>query len=243
MKTAILALLTFVTVATVGCQPVASKTARENAAPPAIGVEELRAAGLAHLEAGRYDNALRALVEALSRAPEDVGLHYLVGVTFSHLQRKDDAIIAFRWVVEHGRPGSKQVEGATQWLADNGMLPTTTVAAASNDEEEPVLGVMEGRTDWPGLDPEHPLPQLQLQLEGTGLTTQGKRYGIKATLGGAYKFPKVKPGDYRLRAQIGYTRLWDMPVTVGEKTVLDLTQDNTVASKDAIKTKPEAPRA
>ena len=88
MKTAILALLTFVTVATVGCQPLASKTVRENAAPPAIGVEELRAAGLAHLEAGRYDNALRALVEALSRAPEDVGLHYLVGVTHPGQHRR-----------------------------------------------------------------------------------------------------------------------------------------------------------
>jgi hypothetical protein len=245
VKTAILALLTFVTVATVGCQPLASRTTRQTAAPPAIGVEQLRAAGLADLEAGRYDNALRAFVEALSRAPEDARLHYLVGVTFAQLQRRDDAIIAFRWVVEHGRPGSKEVQGASQWLAENGMLSTTTVAAASSDEDEAAaaVGVMEGRTDWPGLDPERPLPALQLQLEGTGLTTQGKRYGIKATLNGPYKFPKVKPGDYRLRAQIGYTRLWDMPVTVGEKTILDLTQDNTVAPKDAIKTKPEAPGA
>jgi hypothetical protein len=42
----------------------------------------------------------------------------------------------------------------------------------------------------------------------------------------------VRPGDYRLRAQISFTRLWDMPVTVGEKTVLDLNQDNAVAAKD-----------
>jgi len=181
---------------------------------------------------------MRAFVEALSRAPEDVKLHYLVGVTFVQLQRRDDAIIAFRWVLEHGRPGSKEVQGATQWLADNGMLPTTSVAAASTSEEdETVVGGFEGRTDWPGLDPERPLPQLQIQLEGTGVTTQGKRYGIKTTLNGPFKFGKVRPGDYHLRAQIGYTRLWDMQVTVGEKTTLDLTQDNAVAPKDAIKTK------
>ena len=231
MKTAILALLTFVTVATVGCQPLANKTAKPNAAPPAIGVEQLRADGLAHLEAGRYDNALRALVEALSRSPEDVELHYLVGVTFSHLQRKDDAIIAFRWVVEHGRPGSKEVLRASQWLADNGMLPTTTVAATTEEEDE-VGGVMEGRTEWLDLDEDRILPRLQLQLEGTGVTNQGKRYGIQTQLNGTYKFPKVRPGDYRLRGQISFTRLWDMPVTVGEKTVLDLTQDNAVAAKD-----------
>ena len=238
MKTAILALLTLVTVATVGCQPV-NKTARQNAAPPAIGVEQLKADGLAHLEAGRYDNAMRALVEALSRSPEDVTLHYLVGVTFAHLQRKDDAIIAFRWVVEHGRPGSKEVLAASQWLADNGMLPTTTAAASTSDEEETVVGVMEGRADWPDLDPDKILPRLQMQLEGVGTTTQGKRYGIQTALNGAYKFPKVRPGDYRLRGQISFTRLWDMPVTVGEKTVLDLNQDNAVAAKDVfLKRKP-----
>jgi hypothetical protein len=237
VKTTILALLTLVTVATVACQPLAGKSSQQGAAPAPIGVEELRAAGLAHFEAGRYDNAMRAFVEALSRAPEDVKLHYLVGVTFAQLQRRDDAIIAFRWVVEHGRPGSKEVQGATQWLADNGMLPTATVASTSAEEDETVVGGFEGRTDWPGLDPERPLPQLQIQLEGVGATTQGKRYGIKTTLNGPFKFGKVRPGDYHLRAQIGYTRLWDMPVTVGEKTTLDLTLDNAVAPKDAIKTK------
>ena len=238
MKTAIIALLTAAAIATAGCQPH-SKTARENTATPAIGVEELKAQGLAHLEAGRYDNAMRALVEALSRSPEDVTLHYLVGVTFAHLQRKDDAIIAFRWVVEHGRPGSKEVVGASQWLAENGMLPTTTAAASTSDEEETVVGVMEGRADWPDLDPDKILPRLQMQLEGVGTTTQGKRYGIQTALNGAYKFPKVRPGDYRLRAQISFTRLWDMPVTVGEKTVLDLNQDNAVAPKDVfLKRKP-----
>jgi hypothetical protein len=234
VKTAILALLTVVTIAATGCQPL-GKTARENTAPPAIGVEQLKADGLAHLEAGRYDSALRALVEALSRSPEDVKLHYLVGVTFANLQRKDDAIIAFRWVVEHGRPGSKEVQGASQWLAENGMLPAATVAAATDEEEETVVGVMEGRSDWPDLDPDRILPRLQLQLEGIGTTTQGKRYGIQTPLNGPYKFAKVRPGDYRLRGQIGFTRLWDMPVTVGEKTVLDLTQDNAVAAKDVFK--------
>ena len=121
-------------------------------------------------------------------------LHYLVGVTFAHLQRKDDAIIAFRWVVEHGRPGSKGVQGASQWLAEYGMLPTTTAAAASTDEEESVVGVMEGRTDWPDLDPDRILPRLQMQLEGVGTTTQGKRYGIQTALNGTYKFPQGAAG-------------------------------------------------
>jgi hypothetical protein len=56
------------------------------------------------------------------------------------------------------------------------------------DEEETVIGVMEGRTDLPGLDPEHPVPQLQ--LEGRGLTTQSERCGIKATLGAPSSSPR-----------------------------------------------------
>ena len=45
--------------------------------------------------------------------------------------------------MEHGCPGSKEVTGTSQWLADNGMLPATT-AASDNEEEETVVGVMEG---------------------------------------------------------------------------------------------------
>jgi hypothetical protein len=54
----------------------------------------------------------------------------------------------------------------------------------------------------------------------------------------------LRRGDFHLRAQIGFIRLWDMPVTVGdmpvtvgEKTVLDLDQDNAVAAKDVFKRK------
>ena len=47
----------------------------------------------------------------------------------------------------------------------------------------------------------------------------------------------MRPGDYRLRGQISFTRVWDMPVTVGEKTVLDLNQDNAVAARDVFKRK------
>ena len=235
MKASILALLALVSIAIVGCQPHATKTTREVA--PAIGVDELRAAGLADLEAGRYDNALRAFVEGLSRAPEDVKLHYLVGVTFAQLQRRDDAIIAFRWVLEHGRPGSKEVQGASQWLADNGMLPTATAAAASTDEEDTAGGAMEGRTDWPGLDPERPLPQLQMQLEGTGLDDPEEalrdqdhaEWPLQVPQGEARRLPPARP--VRLHAPVGHAG------DCGREDDPDLTQDNAIAPKDAIKTK------
>ena len=120
------------------------------------------------------------------------------------------------------RTPMQYLDKAVGALRDVGLMPEKT-------EPAPINALLEKISD---LDPDKILPRLQLQLEGVGTTTQGKRYGIQTPLNGPYKFSKVRPGDYRLRAQIGFTRLWDMPVTVGEKTVLDLNQDNAVAPKD-----------
>jgi tetratricopeptide (TPR) repeat protein len=223
-----------VTLATVGCQQITPAARRDAAAPQAIGVEQLRADGLAQLEKGRYENALRAFIEALSRLPDDVGLHYLLAVTYSHLDRKDDAILAFRYVVQHGKPGSPEFEAATRWLAGAGVAAERAQAAAAPDPPEALTASLEGRLAWTEIEPDRVYPRIQLQLEGTGITTRGKRYGIFAHIGGQYAFPKVRPGDYRLRAQAGYARLWEMDVTVGEKTLLDLTPDNAT-SRDALK--------
>jgi tetratricopeptide (TPR) repeat protein len=229
------ALIALATAAAAGCQPSGAGSAA-GAAPArrAVGVEQLRADGVAALEKGRYESALRAFGEALSRLPDDVGLHYLLAVTYSHLDRKDDAILAFRYVVQHGKPGSPEFEAATRWLAGAGVAAERAQAAAAPDPPEALTASLEGRLAWTEIEPDRVYPRIQLQLEGTGITTRGKRYGIFAHIGGQYAFPKVRPGDYRLRAQAGYARLWEMDVTVGEKTLLDLTPDNAT-SRDALK--------
>jgi tetratricopeptide (TPR) repeat protein len=225
-------ILAAVTLATLGCQQITPAARRD--APKAIGVEQLKADGLAQLEKGRYENALRAFVEALSRLPDDVGLHYLLAVTYSHLDRKDDAILAFRYVVQYGKPGSPEFEGATRWLAGVGIAAERAQAAAAPDPPEALTASLEGKLSWTEIEPDRVYPRIQMQLEGTGITTRGKRYGIFAHIGGQYAFPQVRPGDYRLRAQAGYARLWEMDITVGEKTMLDLTPDNAT-SRDALK--------
>jgi tetratricopeptide (TPR) repeat protein len=227
------ALIALVTAASAGCQQGGTASlGGSTAARPAVGVEQLRADGVAALEKGRYESALRAFAEALSRLPDDVGLHYLLAVTYSHLDRKDDATLAFRYVVQHGKPGSQEVQAATRWLAGVGIV-IGRAEPAPPDPPEVLTASLQGKIVWP-LGPDRAMPRLQLQLEGIGPTTQGKRYGIFAHFNGLYAFPQVRPGDYRLRAQIAYTRVWEMDVTVGDKTVLDLTQDNAVA-RDLLK--------
>ncbi len=223
------ALIALVTAGSAGCQqggtvPIGGSTAARRA----IGVDQLRADGVAALEKGRYENALRAFTEALSRLPDDVGLHYLLAVTYSHLDRKDDAILAFRYVVQHGKPASDEVQAATRWLAGVGIAIGRAEPVPTPDPPEILTASLEGKVVWK-LEPDRAMPRLQLQLEGISANTQGKRYGIFAHFNGLYAFPKVRPGDYRLRAQIAYTRIWEMDVTVGDKTVLDLTQDNAVS--------------
>ena len=46
-----------------------------------------------------------------------------------------------------------------------------------------------------------------------------------------------------MRAWVGFTSLQDMEVTAGEKTVLDLTLNKTVADKDVLKPKSSGPPA
>ena len=227
------ALIALATAASAGCQQGGTVPLAGPAARRAIGVDQLRAEGVAALDKGRYENALRAFSEALSRLPDDVGLHYLLAVTYSHLDRKEDAILAFRYVVQHGKPGSDEVQAATRWLAGVGIAIGRAEPVPTPDPPEILTASLEGKVVWK-LDPDRAMPRLQLQLEGISANTQGKRYGIFAHFNGLYAFPKVRPGDYRLRAQIAYTRIWEMDVTVGEKTVLDLTQDNAV-SRDLLK--------
>lgn len=229
------ALIALAATAAVGCQQggAGSLPGSSAASRQVIGVEQLRADGVAALEKGRYENALRAFVEALSRLPDDVGLHYLLAVTYSHLDRKEDAILAFRYVVQHGKPSSQEVQAATRWLAGVGIAVGRSEPVPVPDPPEALTASLQGKIVWP-LEADRVMPRVQLQLEGIGAATQGKRYGIFAHFNGQYAFPQVRPGDYRLRAQIAYTRIWEMDVTVGDKTMLDLTQDNAV-SRDILK--------
>jgi tetratricopeptide (TPR) repeat protein len=75
---------------------------------------------------GDYKEAARlyyeALRETLQAAPDDLLLWYAMGVTLSHLGRKWEAAEAFRHLVRHGRPDSKEVRLAQLWL-ERGEVP------------------------------------------------------------------------------------------------------------------------
>jgi hypothetical protein len=227
-----------VVVALLGCQRAQPAAART---PAPATAAELQAEGDGLRAAGDLDGALSAYKGALARAPEDLLLRYLVALTLAELDRDEDAVAAFTWVVEHGAPGRDEVVLARQWL---GGVPPTHPVATPLEAPRPGAasvtsgGQLRGRTQWIRLDPGRPVPRLQLLLVGQGASAGGLRYGTRLALNEPYEFAGVAPGEYRLVGQVGMIRLWDLRVSVkdGQPTVVDLTEATAVAAPDALRT-------
>lgn len=170
-----------------------------------------------------------------------------MGVVLTRLERPDAAAAAFRWVVERGPDGREEVRVARQWLAETagaeksgaeGPGPdaaTDDVGTGSSSPHE-MLGRLEGQTRWTRLQRGHTAPRLKILLIGDDQGTRGRRYAARTVLNQSYRFEGIEPGTYRLVAQAGMVRLWDMPVTVrsGEPTRLDLTEATAAAPADAL---------
>ncbi len=201
--------------------------------------DELAAEGDGHLAAEAWAAATRAYEAALAQDPSSLPVRYRLGVAYAALGRSDDAARAFEWVVDHGAADRDEVRLARQWLVDAGRRPgpTRPEAVAQPADEPATAGQLQGRTEWRELDPDRPVPHLQILLVGEDGSARGRRYGTRTRLNEPYRFERVAPGRYRLMAQVGAIRLWDTAVTVPETgtAVLDLTQATAVAAADALR--------
>jgi hypothetical protein len=209
--------------------------ATRNAAAPASraggeSVAHLKATGDELVRRGQPEQALQVYQTALRREPNDLGLRYAVAVTLSQLDRRAEAIAAFKWVLTNGLPDSEPVRRAESWLRDAGALsaPAQPIAVA---DRAPTSARLQGRVTWTDLDPGQAVPRVHLIIEGTDPSNKGKIYTAAAELNGGYDFPNVAPGAYRLTAQSRLVRLWELSVTIldGEPTILNLDQSSSVA--------------
>jgi hypothetical protein len=209
------------------------------AAPPPAAQDAATLAAQA-LERGDYARAADLYRQALAGAPESVPLHYGLGVATSHLNRREDTIREFRWVLERGRPGSPEVEGARRWLAAAGALPAAgglaAPAAGSDQGREAGQASLEGRVLFAeaGQSPA-PLAYQMLFLKGLDRTPTADEYHrIRSDEGGRFRFPSVAPGPYMLTDAIAGRVRWRLKVELrpGQEMVLDLTPANTIQSRD-----------
>ncbi len=207
--------------------------------PPPIGslTEQLKREGDQLLAQGRYEEAAVKYQRAVNQEPGDLALRYALGVAFSHLQRRQDTIEQFRWIVERGAPGSPFVQLARNWLIDAGELVSAPVphptATAAEDDSEP-RGTIKGATVWAGHDPMGRSIGIRITLtplQGQDLGGKGNR---RFRLGEPFAFRNVPVGKYQLTASASDTELWNEEVTVepDKETVLQLSNANSPVPPD-----------
>ena len=191
------------------------------------------------LAAGRYADAAQLYRQALGEAPGKTELHYGFAVASTYLDRRDDAIREFRWVVQYGRPNATEVDAARQWLIRAGALPPATYTAnPAGPEKERAAGnaSLEGRAVFAeGGQTPQPMPRQQLFLVGQpNSPTQRERYNLRTDEHGNFKFPDVVPGPYKLTNRVAGQPTWRLRVDLkaSEVKVLELTPANSVAALD-----------
>jgi tetratricopeptide (TPR) repeat protein len=192
------------------------------------------------LAAGRYAEAHDLYRQALAEAPGKVGLHYGLGVASSHLERRDDAIREFRWVVQYGTPGAAEVVAARDWLVRARALPAAAAdrpaPSRADAERQPGNASLEGRAVFAqaGQEPKS-MRRLQLHLVGQpNSPTARERYNLRTDEEGNFKFPNVVPGPYKLTDRVAGKPIWRLRVEVkpSDSKVLQLTPANSVDAQD-----------
>ena len=191
------------------------------------------------LAAGRYTDAALLYREALGEASGKMELHYGLAVASSYLDRRDDAIREFRWVVQYGSPKAAEVDASRQWLIRAGALPPAAYTASpAGPEKERAAGnaSLEGRAVFAeGGQTPQPMPRQQLFLVGQpNSPTQRERYNLRTDERGNFKFPDVVPGPYKLTDRVAGQPIWRLRVEfkASEVKVLELTPANSTASLD-----------
>lgn len=190
------------------------------------------------LAAGRYEDAIKLYRQALADAPGKVALHYGLGVASSYLDRRDDAVREFRWVVQYGAQTAPEVAAARQWLTRAGALPpvvfTTSTPIRSDREREAGNASLEGRAVFAeaGQAPT-PMARLQLFLAPEN-PTQKEYYNLRTDDEGNFKFPNVIPGSYKLTNRVAGQPIWRLRVELkaSDSQVLELTPANSLTVRD-----------
>jgi tetratricopeptide (TPR) repeat protein len=214
-----------------GCQSPSRPV--QSSVPEDSGARAARA-----LAEGRYADALGLYREALAEAPGKVALHYGIGVASSYLDRRDDAVRAFRWVVQYGPQTAPEVTAARQWLVRAGALPSaslhTPAPSRPADEREPGNASLEGRASFADAG-QAPKPMVRKQLFLVPENpTQKEYYNLRTDEEGNFRFANVIPGSYKLLDRMAGKPIWRLRIELkpSETKALELTPANSLAVQD-----------
>lgn len=241
MTRALVALLALVLAS--GCGGPSTRQAP--AAPPAASAtSSSREEGDALSRHGDYAGAVAKYREALRATPNDPMLRFALGSALSHLDRHEETTEQFRSVVEHGAPGQPEVAMARQWLAaaervsaaearPSGQEVTVSPVPGAEDLAASLgVGSIEGKTVWPGVNPDVRHVSLEIRLSGEDATNRDKKVRLHISLGRPYMMSNILAGAYRVVARSAGVTLWVTRVVVaaGKDTALDLSDANSLVT-------------
>jgi hypothetical protein len=198
--------------------------------------EQLRLEGDAFMAKADYGNAVEKYRQSIDLEPAAIPPRFALGTAYSFLDRRPEAIVQFRWVVDRADATSTEYQEAHRWLTRVGALvapPAAAVESTSQDQKRAVdpatVGRLVGKTEWPDVTPRKKLITGNLSLIGDEPVTQDVKRSRAFRLGDAYDFKDVPPGRYRVVAVIEETKVWDEKVTVeaGKDTSLTLSQSTS----------------
>jgi tetratricopeptide (TPR) repeat protein len=173
---------------------------------------------------------------ALAQDPTDAALHYYSAVAATHLDRRDDAIREFRWVLANVAPDLPEAVDARRWLTEAGVLgrPTETATAAPDrtTEETSADSGLEGRVVWAGG---RSTARVQLFLKGAPKSPNAElQWVFRTDDSGRFEFKRIPAGTYMLTDKVAGERTWRLRVQLkpGEVTSLDLSESNSAKARD-----------
>src|SRR2546429_6362096 len=155
-----------------GCQQ--SRPTNPLAPPMGPAVRTLKEEGDQLARSHDWGGAATKYQTALNRESSNLELRLALGITLSHLDRREETIEQFRWVVNHSQPGTPEFVMARTWLVEAGEVdgglrtasasPVTDAASAS--KETTPKGGVRGMTSWPGVAPRERLGPVGHPLFG-----------------------------------------------------------------------------
>lgn len=186
-----------------------------------------------------WPGALEKYQAAVNRESSNLDLRLAYGIALSHLDRREETIEQFRWVVNNSRSGSPEFVLARTWLVEAGAMEGIRVSTPAPQQEaakdDKPKGIVQGRTSWPGVSGR--LIPLRITLSGEDPENRDVALARRFRLGEPYRFADARPGKYRLRAVAidQNVELWDKPLVVeaGKETRVDLSDsDSQVSTKE-----------
>src|SRR2546426_5391027 len=189
-----------------GCQQ--SRPANPLAPPMGPAVRTLKEEGDQLARSHDWAGAATKYQTALNRESSNLELRLALGITLSHLDRREETIEQFRWVVNHSQPGAPEFVMARTWLVEAGEVdgglrtasasPVTDAASAS--KETTPKGGVRGMTSWPGVAPRERLVPLRITLSGEDTQNPDVQLGRRLRPREPYPLADARPRQDRPRA-------------------------------------------